>query len=249
MCNDSKQTEAAGAIRPSNPIDDIARMIAGISADEIAAGGDFRAIEHSIPSETLPFLGEGRFKTSPTYKRVGGDVFRFIEPALRLASALLLHEDSLRFFHALKVAAGRYKEAGLYQGEPLRTRHRFKAKETLTVAEADGMRDFLHNLHVDKQIVAAEGDLLPEGARGITIDFSGGGVHAWHLSSPFGWRFGLPAFHAIVMVHPRLTDACILTQHLARQQPDDQAALHKAHSALFSVSACLCHEVAHVRLP
>lgn len=97
MCNDSKQTEAAGAIRPSNPIDDIARMIAGISADEIAAGGDFRAIEHSIPSETLPFLGERRFKTSPTYKRVGGDVFRFIEPALRLASALLLHEDSLRF--------------------------------------------------------------------------------------------------------------------------------------------------------
>ena len=78
----------------------------------------------------------------------------------------------------MKVAAGRYKEAGLYQSEPLRTRYRFKAKETLTVAEADGMRDFLHNLHVDKQIVAAEGDLLPEGARGITIDFSGGGVHA-----------------------------------------------------------------------
>lgn len=78
-----------------------------MSANEIVTGGDFRPLDHCIPGDILPFSGECRIDDCER----DGDIFPFIEPALRLASALLMHEDSLPFFHAMRVAAEREKTA------------------------------------------------------------------------------------------------------------------------------------------
>lgn len=53
-------------------------------------------------------------------------------------------------------------------------------------------------------------------------------------------------FRALLAVHSRLVDACVITQHECRRHPEDAAVWRKAQAAQFMLSWCLCHEVAHV---
>jgi len=117
-------------------------------ADKVDAGADFRAIKqsiHSIPVDILPMFDIEHVWWFKSIKDRGGrDIWFDLEPAFRLASAIMTHPDVLPFWHGMAVAAAKYKRDAA-QGMELPEHYVFDAKDTLTPDEAHETLQFLEN--------------------------------------------------------------------------------------------------------
>jgi len=115
--------------------------------ERLRAGEDFDAIGgsiHSIPADLLPCFGKGTIRSEPNCKR-SEDVFEDIEPACRLASALVMSEEALKFWQGLKAASERYAKARS-QGKAEPARYFFEARSKITSEEIKEMQELVRDV-------------------------------------------------------------------------------------------------------
>jgi len=111
-------------------------------AAQVAAGGDFETIRdgfHSLPEKKL-----GIFQNviGNKWRLHGLDIAEDLDVALRLATQMMLHRDSLPFVHGLKAAGERYAQEAK-EGKPAPEHYTFAAKSSLTDKETHDTIKFL----------------------------------------------------------------------------------------------------------
>lgn len=173
MCQRCQDNRAAWTAPPPHDRVDhgLARVSASNTVNQIAAGDRFKAPIHNLSGEVLPVLASGKIRSSASCMRPG-DIYYAIEPSLRLASALLLHEETLSLFHGIHLAAERYKRQAKAQGYGnLPADFAFEATEKLSPRERKKMQEYLRGLGLNLKVIEVRGGPHAHaGHDGVTIN-------------------------------------------------------------------------------
>jgi len=208
-------------------------------AEGVAAGGDFKSIKdcfHSLPKKKLGiFNSVVDAEGSPDSVSLAED----LEVAIRLASRMMTHPDSLSFFHGILTAGARY-ERDVAEGKPELEHYEFRATPSLTADQKQETIKFLEDFgrHV---WITERGDLE---AHGITHEERVREYHEGSEAERLLW------FDVEDVVTDEFTAKVSIDRELVAwtrgwRDPSSTMTVSQVQQATFCLAATLSHEVVH----